>query len=51
MANNSTAYNEKPTAAEFMDEWISLMKSGTGERGIFNRGSLGDQMPERRKNI
>jgi len=51
MANNSTAYNEKPTAAEFMDEWVSLMKSGTGERGIFNRGSLGAQMPERRKKI
>lgn len=51
MANNSTAYNEKPTAAEFMDEWIALMKSGTGERGIFNRGSLGQQMPERRKEI
>jgi len=51
MANNSTAYNEKPTAAEFMDEWIALMKSGTGERGIFNRGSLGQQVPERRKEI
>ncbi len=51
MANNSTAYNEKPTASEFMDEWVALMKSGTGERGIFNRGSLGEQMPERRKKI
>lgn len=51
MANNSTAYNEKPTATEFMDEWIALMKSGTGERGIFNRGSLGQQIPERRKEI
>jgi ribonucleoside-diphosphate reductase alpha chain len=51
MANNSTAYNEKPTAAEFMDEWVALMKSGTGERGIFNRGSLGKQMPERRRKI
>jgi len=51
MANNSTAYNEKPTASEFMDEWVALMKSGTGERGIFNRGSLGKQMPERRRKI
>jgi len=49
MANNSTAYNEKPSAADFMDEWVALMKSGTGERGIFNRGSLGKQMPERRR--
>ncbi|MBU1557434.1 ribonucleoside-triphosphate reductase [Patescibacteria group bacterium] len=48
MANNSAIYNEKPNNIEFMDEWISLMKSGSGERGIFNRGSLKDQMPERR---
>ncbi len=48
MANNSAIYNEKPTNVEFMDEWISLMKSGSGERGIFNRGSLKKQMPERR---
>src|SRR3989338_6393255 len=31
-----------------MDEWVALMKSGTGERGIFNRGSLAKTMPERR---
>lgn len=48
MANNSAIYNEKPTNVEFMDEWIALMKSGSGERGIFNRGSLKSQMPERR---
>ena len=51
MANNSAVYTHKPSAAEFMDEWISLMKSGSGERGIFNRGSLATQMPERRKKI
>ncbi|MFH1979166.1 MAG: ATP cone domain-containing protein [Patescibacteria group bacterium] len=51
MANNSAAYNEKPTTANFMDEWIALMKSGTGERGIFNRSSLLNQAPERRKKI
>jgi ribonucleoside-triphosphate reductase len=49
MANNSTAYSRKPTTTEFMDEWMSLMKSGSGERGIFNRGSLLEQLPERRK--
>ncbi|OGD69061.1 ribonucleoside-triphosphate reductase [Candidatus Campbellbacteria bacterium RIFCSPLOWO2_01_FULL_34_15] len=48
MANNSAIYNEKPTNVEFMDEWIALMKSGSGERGIFNRGSLKNQMPDRR---
>ncbi|MFC1802233.1 ATP cone domain-containing protein [Patescibacteria group bacterium] len=48
MANNSVAYNEKPSTVEFMDEWLALMKSGSGERGIFNRGSLKSQLPERR---
>ncbi|MBI3638303.1 ribonucleoside-triphosphate reductase [Candidatus Wolfebacteria bacterium] len=48
LANNSVAYNEKPTASQFLDEWLSLSKSGTGERGIFNRGGLKFQVPERR---
>lgn len=48
MANNSVVYNEKPTVSQFLEEWISLMKSGSGERGIFNRGSLSKQLPERR---
>ncbi len=51
MANNSAVYTQKPSTAEFMDEWIALMKSGSGERGIFNRGSLAKQMPERRKKV
>ncbi len=51
MANNSAVYTEKPNSAQFLEEWISLAKSGTGERGIFNRGSLVYQMPERRKKI
>ncbi len=48
MANNSAVYLAKPTTAEFLDEWVSLMKAGSGERGIFNRGSLSKQVPERR---
>ncbi|MCC2630421.1 MAG: oxygen-sensitive ribonucleoside-triphosphate reductase, ribonucleoside-diphosphate reductase alpha [Candidatus Paceibacter sp.] len=48
LANNSAVYMQKPTSAEFMDEWIALMKSGSGERGIFNRGSLASTLPERR---
>lgn len=48
MANNSAIYEEKPTASEFLDEWIALAKSGTGERGIFNRAGLEVQMPKRR---
>lgn len=49
MANNSAVYTQKPLATQFLDEWLSLAKSGTGERGIFNRGGLVYQMPERRK--
>jgi len=48
MANNSAVYNKKPTAIQFMEEWLSLAKSGTGERGIFNRGGLKKQLPPRR---
>lgn len=48
MANNSTVYNRKPTTAEFMEEWLALAKSGTGERGIFNRAGLKQQLPDRR---
>lgn len=48
MANNSAVYNQKPTNVEFMEEWLALMKSGSGERGIFNRGGLLKTLPERR---
>lgn len=51
MANNSAAYNQKPSASVFLDEWIALAKSGTGERGIFNRGSLPKQLSPRRWKI
>lgn len=48
MANISAVYNQKPSSVEFLDEWISLMKSGSGERGIWNRGSLEKQLTKRR---
>ncbi len=48
LANNSAVYTTKPTNIEFMDEWIALMKSGSGERGIFNRGGLAKTLPKRR---
>ncbi len=40
LANNSVVYTEKPDIPTFMSEWRSLIKSGTGERGIINRVSL-----------
>ena len=37
LANNSVAYSEKPDIETFMREWISLVESKSGERGVFNR--------------
>lgn len=37
LANNSAAYTEKPDMELFMEEWMALVKSKSGERGIFNR--------------
>lgn len=48
IANNSAVYEARPSNEEFMDEWVALMKSGTGERGIFNRGNLRTMLPKRR---
>ncbi len=39
LANNSAAYKEKPEIGIFMQEWLSLYESKSGERGIFNRES------------
>ena len=51
LANNSVAYDEKPTADQFLEEWLTLIKSNAGERGIFNRAGLKYQVPERRWKI
>ena len=37
LANNSVAYTEKPDVEIFMEEWLALIRSKAGERGIFNR--------------
>lgn len=37
LANISAAYTEKPEIETFMKEWLSLVESKSGERGIFNR--------------
>jgi ribonucleoside-diphosphate reductase alpha chain len=37
LANNSAAYTERPDMNVFFEEWHSLYKSKSGERGIFNR--------------
>ncbi len=48
MSNNSAVYRSKPTNEEFLDEWFALVKSKSGERGIFNRGALANTLPQRR---
>jgi len=49
-ANNSVAYPvfDKPSEAVFMEEWLNLVKSGSGERGIINRYSFRKTLPPRR---
>lgn len=37
LANNSVCYTERPDTGVFMEEWLSLYKSKSGERGIFSR--------------
>lgn len=39
LANNSAAYTERPGMELFMKEWLSLIESKSGERGIFNRAA------------
>lgn len=48
LANNSAVYLQRPTNEQFLDEWMALIKSRSGERGIFNRGGLVKQLPARR---
>lgn len=48
IANNSAVYESKPSASEFLREWTALVDSGSGERGIFNRGNLMNTLPQRR---
>ena len=44
LANNSVAYTEKPDSMSFMREWMSLIESNSGERGIFNREACKKQV-------
>ena len=52
-ANNSVVYARKPDMSSFMEEWHSLYRSKSGERGIFNRdaarvqvGKYGKRKPD-----
>ena len=43
LANNSVSYSDKPDVESFMREWLSLVESKSGERGIFNREAAKNQ--------
>ena len=51
LANNSAVYLNKPTNEEFLKEWLALIQSKSGERGIFNRGGLRKTFPESRAKL
>jgi len=44
LANNSVCYTDKPDGETFLREWLSLVESKSGERGIFNRVSAKKQV-------
>jgi len=43
LANNSVAYTENPDMEIFMREWLNLVESKSGERGIFNVNAAKDK--------
>ena len=43
LANNSAVYNSRPDMETFMREWLSLIESKSGERGIFSRDAAKKQ--------
>jgi ribonucleoside-triphosphate reductase (thioredoxin) len=44
LANNTVAYDERPGVDVFMREWLALIESKSGERGIFNREAAQSQV-------
>lgn len=40
LANNSAVWTDFPSSEIFLDEWLALVKSKSGERGIINRKAL-----------
>lgn len=44
LANNSVCYTEGTDMNSFMEEWLALYQSKSGERGIFNRESAKNQV-------
>lgn len=52
LANNSAVWTDRPSAERFMGEWLALIKSKAGERGVINRRALVNQARKyRRKDV
>ena len=49
LANNSVCYTEEPDMGAFMEEWMALYQSKSGERGIFSR--VASQMQIKKSNL
>jgi ribonucleoside-diphosphate reductase alpha chain len=49
MANNSAVYEERPPIDVFLREWLALLNSRSGERGIYNRQAAVNHRPARRR--
>lgn len=42
LANNSAVWTDTPNAEIFLEEWLALVRSKSGERGVINRRALVD---------
>lgn len=49
LANNSAIWTDRPNAERFMSEWLALVKSKAGERGVINRRALVEQARKYRR--
>lgn len=51
LANNSAVFNEKPEVGEFLEEWLALYESRSGERGIYNRQGVRRKIEQAGKRV
>lgn len=49
LANNSAVWTDMPSATQFADEWLALIRSEAGERGQVSRRALIDQARRARR--
>lgn len=49
LANNSAVWTDEPSSEIFMEEWLALVKSKSGERGIINRRALVERARKSRR--